>query len=69
MASNSGCTLAPGQRRACRRINAHAQGDHQTGARHRFRVFMSPTVGPPSHLALRLYDISGRLIRTWVIDG
>jgi hypothetical protein len=42
---------------------------HYTGARHGFTVHMTPTVGPPRHLELRLYDISGRLIRAWTIDA
>jgi hypothetical protein len=50
-------------------MNRRSDGNtHLTGARHGFKVFMTPTVGPPEHLELKLYDISGRLIRTWVID-
>jgi hypothetical protein len=55
-------TLTPAQRHECRRImDAHG--------RYGFRVYMVGTVGPPRHVELRLYDISGRLLRTWMIDA
>jgi hypothetical protein len=63
-------SLTPAQRDACTRImNRRSDGSHHAGLRHGFRVFMTPTLGPPQHVELRLYDISGRLIRTWVIDA
>jgi hypothetical protein len=63
-------SLTPAQRAACLRImNRRVDGNtHLAGARAGFRIFMTPTLGPPRHVELRLYDISGRLIRTWVID-
>jgi hypothetical protein len=63
-------TLTPAQRDACHRImDRRCDGtSHYTGARHGFTVHMTPTVGPPKFVELRLHDVSGRLIRTWAID-